>query len=193
MGYRNYLGSIPKYERNVYTKFTTEEEIQASIDLIYPNRNYTSYCPPHHKKMFEIIIDINEVEDPMDRYQNFYSVEIDEHEFKIITKEQFYRLIQTEVGSMHLHIAGLKEKLQRVVESPSVEGHFLSKKDLHSIGEVINYLSFKESEWQGSIGIKEDSDCEITGCWSKEVALMNYMFVYKTFDWENNYLILNGY
>jgi len=193
MGYRNYLGSIPKYEKSIYTKFTSEEEITCSITLLHPNDDYTPYQPPQFERIFEIVIDGAIQEKVINKLENFYPVNIDEHEFKIFTKEQFSKLIHEEIWQQQAYITKISKDLERCIEQIVNYDKYTTELNKAALVTARNYLKRKTSEWENGVYLKETSEYEITGAWTKEVGLMNYMYLYKIFDWDKNYLVLTGW
>lgn len=53
-------------------------------------------------------------------------------------------------------------------------------------------LRYWQEPWTAPINLDEDSDC-ITHSWLYEYSIFELVRLYKTFDWENNDLVLMGW
>lgn len=66
------------------------------------------------------------------------------------------------------------------------------------MSSIKNHLRGKAEEWSGKYirpyYLDEDNtDGEIVSSWKIEYAIFNLVYIYRTFDWKNDYLIYSGW
>lgn len=207
MGYRIRLGSFPKssleyslYENETYEDIINFLDKQGKIDKC----SYSPYYPKYYIQLYEIgkYVDFKEGREPF--YKQFDIYEKTECEFDILTKQGLKCIIQ----SYHDDIKNYYNKLYdsfEVLEKDSKE-FFKIKKEIDEhyeepIRNLFYYFYSKKREW--------DNDCDfhlpyrldetgqvdgnIVSSWKIEYVIFELVYIYRTFDFENNFLIYSGW
>ena len=174
MGYRVKLGSLPKStETNKLRDMTPEEALS-----FYDYRLDACYRPEELTHLYEIGKSVSYVNGTFEAFHNkFDCYEWHEAEMYILTKESLITIIQ-----------------QQEKEVADYYKRLLDEKDPD---EIHSYLFGKSNTWRNkffsSIQYEEDKDGEMTRSWYTDYAIFNLVYILKTFDFENNYLIYSGW
>jgi hypothetical protein len=166
MGYRSRLGKVVKAEK-VRFEGKSAKEVEAMLP-----EDSSCYYPDFHTELYGLgkYFDFTKGEAP------FYSFDIEEEceaEFYIMSKEELKSLI----GDYHSTIKSYLESLKS--------------------GKA--YLESKQQEWDSRFDLKpyyldeEHPDGFITPSWKYEYAIFNLVHIYRSFDWENDYLIYSAW
>ena len=168
MGYRVRLGKIPKSARDKYAG-KTEKEVDEIIDV----DGGASYRLPEYTELYEIgkYVDHNKFTEP------FYDFVMCDTEFVIMSKEGLLNVINEFREGTRLYYENLKEEdfeefKRRRLREWSPEENF---------GVLPYWLD------------EEHTDGEIVRSWIMEYAIFNIVHIYRTFDWENDFLIYSGW
>lgn len=176
MGYRVRLGKIPKSVREKYAGKTYDQLAEMYGEHLSGEDSYfPAAYPPEHTQLYEIgkYVDYNKHTEP------FYDFDLHECEFHIMSEEglryiiseyhkeiyEFYRDMKPEEYAGHIRMKALRW-------NPDPEENF---------GVFPYYMD------------EEHTDGFIVRSWSMEYAIFNIVYIYKTFDWENDYLIYSGW
>jgi hypothetical protein len=187
MGYRIRLGKVSKKEKQRFKGMTYE---QAKKEIGYEE---SLYYPPFHTELYEIgkYVDFKVGRLP------FYDFDIEKEtdaEFDIITKEGLKAIIDSYHESTFKHYSEMLKPFERFIKNPEMD-YLPSEED---IKEVVAAISRKVNAWKSEF-VKpywldeERTDGEIVRSWSIEYAIFNLVYIYRTFDWENDYLIYSGW
>lgn len=175
MGYRLKLGKIPKSEKpRFHGKNSTDSQAMIGEDE-------SLYYPPAHTQLFELgkYVTYEEHTYP------FYSFDIyDEYEsdFLIMTKAG----LKTVIKEYHEKI---RRNYQDLLWANDSEG-------------TNDFLRSRAREWSRNVfGLcpyyldqpPERSDGMMAASWQYEYSIFNLVYIYRTFDWENDYLIYSGW
>lgn len=171
MGYRVRLGSVPKWYRERCKDVKSYDEWEEKYNK---EDNHACYRPDVHTQLYEIGKYVSFSEE----MEDFYSFEIEEKEFKICTKEDLKRIIKwyhQEIKEYYLKLGTEK--------GTDFESH------------KRNMLR----EWDSPLDLEpyyldeENTDGDIVKSWKLEYAIFNLVYIYRTFDFENEYLIYSGW
>ena len=114
--------------------------------------------------------------------EDFYSFNVRDYEveFKIMTKESLKTLIehwQDEITS----------QLRELIDNPdSIHGYLRSKINTWDRKERYYYPPYLLKK-------KKDNDFMVSSDLHYEYAIFNLVSIFRNFDWENDYLIYNGW
>jgi hypothetical protein len=169
MGYRSRLGKVNKKEKDKFTGKSYEEVCEMLPDTCTP------YFPEFHTQLYELgkYFDFTKGTTP------FYDFDIEEEceaEFFIMTKEQLKELIE----EYHDLVYQNYEKLAQ------------------GKGDAQSFLESRAREWCGKYLSpyyldEEKTDGAIVSSWQYEYAIFNLVYIYRTFDWEQDYLIYSAW
>ena len=204
MGYRVRLGKFPKCEYHKYEN-KSFDNIQSNMD-----EEFFPYTPKEHEELYEIGKYISFTDDTC---KSFYSFNLDDEEFYIISKEKLKGIIESysvDVKSFYDKIFKsfgefivAKENIKENIDNED----FDLKKAFNDLftnfekeRELLSTLMQKKNDWSSEYYsnyiLKEDwkrSDGQMSRSWLKEYAIFNLTFIYNTFDWENDFLIYSGW
>ena len=211
MGYRNYLGSLPKREYNKIKRMTLQELYAFKneewsddpydkpghvgvYDVAY-NRHYElgKYVDQFDKKFFKTVFKNKET-------QKHFT---EEHDFYLVEKEFVEELIKYYTEKVRIYY---RKMLEPFFEGSESKAGFMKTKDtpitveeMGGIFELIDHVRSMAMEW-GVTGWVDDStpfdlnrDRELVSSWKYEYAIFNLVNLYKTFDWKRNVMIYYGY
>lgn len=206
MGYRIRLGLFPKdkyylYENESYEDIKKYVEEQSNLD----KKSYSLYYPKEHEQLYEIGKYVSYENGRQPFYKKFNLYEEEESEFDILTKEGLQYIIK----ESHKEIKKLYNNLFNCFEvtNPSgtennikikeyIDGEYKKPLDL-----LFSFIHSKKYEWDESCKyilpyrLDEPLGCdgEIASSWSIEYAIFNLVYIYRTFDFEKNFLIYSGW
>lgn len=171
MGYRARLGKIAKKERDKY-KGKTYLEVYDMLPEDAP------YRPLEHTQLYELgkYVEYGEGLEP---FYDFDVYEECEAEFHIMTKEKLRDIIKDYHYKNHKYFKDLYEG--------------------DDLEQIKNYLRTKLREWGDSSSRQpywldqKNTDGEIASSWLYEYAIFNLVYIYRTFDWKNDYLIYSAW
>ncbi len=217
MGYRTYIGEMPKKEYNKIKSMTEEElidfyKIEKEEDgswykgvyeygkELYGFGKYTDFQPP--KKSINPFFKKKEV-------QKIYDCDYD---FHIVTKEFLAYLIET----YRLKIAtNYQDMIKPFFKKFTCKSEFLNsiktdydypnhhytfdfskitQEEQDALFKIIEHIRDFNSEWNYLTPYDlEDGKDEITNSWKYEYGLFELVRIYKTFDWKKKVMIYYGY
>lgn len=192
MGYRVRLSCFPKKDADLIRNMSKE-----ALETLFHNTDNALYRPAKCQELYEI----GKYPDFSNSLMtNFYSFELDEEEFKIVSKESLQILInqyKAEIASNYQNLVdNFKKEFQPLFDRKDKS---VTKMEVSfdSLAPLWILLSNKQHDWTRPsydlLQWKNGLDGEMTRSWSMEYAIFNLMFIYKTFDFENNYLIYSGW
>jgi len=215
MGYRTYIGYLPKEDYNKI-KDLTKGEILAHFNRspddwvgpydickeLYEFGKYTNFQPPDGSM---IPFFTNK------ELQEFYSVD---DEIWVVNKDFLKYIIDSQrdrirgylrdMVSPFLDENGWKGDFFKSVETKyglkndtyDFDGSILTPNQKTSIINIINHIISINSEWSYDHILPyklDDGKDEITSSWKYEYSIFELVRIYKTFDWENNVMVHYGY
>ena len=178
MGYRIRLGKIPKAAKEKYSG--SYEEVSELLDEVGVSTAY----PPEHTQLYEIGKYIA-FESGRTPFYNFDTTD-DDYEFDILSKDGLKHIIM----KYHQLILKNYQELQEAINTADEDG----------INKVLGFINSRIAEWEpNKFGLspyyldEKKTDGEIVSSWKIEYAIFNLVYIYRTFDWENDYLIYSGW
>lgn len=180
MGYRVRLGKVPKEYKEKFAECKTEEQAQALANSLSDTRQ-SLYAPFFHTELHELGKYIDHK--TPGEYEPFYNFELEEEEFYVLTKDGLIAIIN---GYREIVLSIYKNDLE-------------SLNTLSNLAELQGNLERKVREWDIQFdwcpitGMFDKESNDITRSWMFEYAIFNLLHIYRTFDWENDYLIYSGW
>lgn len=165
MGYRARLGKIAKTEKAKFDGLNYEEAFNIEEDLYYP---------PAHTQIYELGKHVN-FANQSGKSEPFYSFDIYDEcksEFCILNKEGLEFII---------------DEYHKIIK-----GYFNDMKP----EEFEGYIRSKRGEWDNKFNLKPysiDTNKEFIGSWKYEYAIFTLVEIYRSFDWEDDYLIYSAW
>lgn len=212
MGYRNYLGSLPKREYNKIKGFTLQELYEHKgeewsddpydcpgyvgvYDVAY-NSHYElgKYVDDFEKKFFKPVFKNKETQNHFTSDHDFYIVQ---QEFVLHLIEHYTKLVKDYYKKLlNDFFDGNKSKAEFMTSKDSP----ITEQEMTSIYVLINHVRDMANEW-GVAGWFEDTlpynvnldSSKIVSSWKYEYEIFELVKLYKTFDWKRNVMIYYGY
>ncbi len=212
MGYRLYLGSIPRKGMRKYRK-ATPEALCAEFKEEEDDSSSNYYWPPSFPHLTELHCLGKYVDYTRNgKYKNFFSFEHPDGEFVVVDKEFLGKIIEDYRSAIHENYVKMHDIMKRLTDKKKLEEISEEFKKLdntptyeskdaeafHCIKERLRRGVFEWSVMEGGFipAYKLDdldSDEFISSSWSYEYAIFNLIYLYKTFDFKKNYLIYYGH
>lgn len=169
MGYRARLGKIPKKEKDKFDGKNYDE----SKKLLSEGRRI--HTPDSYTQLIEL-----------GKYFNFKKGEINFYSFDI------YKECESEFYIM------TKENLKELIYDYHENIHIMYERLAKGLDDRQKFLNSKVREWDNKFIDpyyldEEDTDGEIVKSWSYEYSIFNLVYIYRTFDWKNDYLIYSAW
>ena len=175
MGYRHRLGRIDKKDRTKYVGKTASEV----SDMLNPENNWAAH-PPEHEQLYELGKYVEFTTDEISEFYSFDCLEECESEFHILTKKGLQHLIEWYAEGIGKYYDKLAEGTEKELKA-HVLGMKMEWVDALKYGGRPYYLD------------QEHTDGEIVSSWKSEYAIFNLVYIYRTFNWENDFLIYSAW
>lgn len=213
MGYRLRLGRFPKtvWEYEIKGKpydevvkfFKGVIERNPDIDTDWDEHYQALYRPPLHVELYELGKHVNFPEGR----SPFYSFDLEEDEFEIMSKEGLKAIILDYHKNIKEFYKGRFESLggektldnnaRNILRDKRRKYHQVDKFVFHDV--LCDYYG-KVSEWDSKWTVPyyldepyKETDGALVRSWKFEYAIFNLVHIYRTFDWERDLLIYNGW
>ena len=223
MGYRTYIGSMPKREYNKIKSMTKDQliehyKIEVEDDgyhiemgvydfgtTLYEFGKYTDFEPP--KKSLTTFFKNKEL--------NKYFTE--DHDFNIVTPEflayiidSYKKIVADYYNDMMVPFFGSQESF-RDREKPtdflnSVKTEYsypnnqhtfdfslITQEEQNALWKIIDHVRVMRTEWTAMTPYDLTRGDEVTTSWKYEYVIFELIRIYKTFDWKKNVMIYYGY
>lgn len=211
MGYRNYLGSLPKKEYNKIKRFTLKELYEykgeewsddpynkpgyVGVYNIAYNRHYElgKYVDQFPKKYFKTVFKNKET-------QKHFT---DDHDFYVVDKEFVKLLIEHYSEKIRTYY---KDFLSPFFDDDRIKAEFMKTKDtpltpeeISGVYKLVDHVRSMAMDWGVSSWFDDmrpyslDPEKDLVTSWKYEYAIFNLVNLYRTFDWKRNVMIYYGY
>lgn len=223
MGYRTYIGFMPKSEYNKIKSLTRIELFNAykvKKDLDDPSDFYIGVCE-FGKELYEFGKDTG-FNPPKKSMKSFFKKSevkeyYEENDFYVVDKEFLAYLINVYkekvtdyYNAMMLPFFG---KRDTIMDSEKPTTFLNSIKTIHNFPDhkyefdftkitpeeqtalfkIIEHVRTFRTEWTILTPFNLDKGDAITGSWKYEYAIFELVRIYKSFDWKKNVMIYYGY
>jgi hypothetical protein len=213
MGYRNYLGSLPKREYNKIKGFTLQELYEHKGEEWSEDDPYD--CPGHvgvYDVAKETHYELGKYVDSFDtkffkpvfKNKETQAHFIDEHDFYIVQPEFVLHVIEHYTKLVRDYY---KRLLNDFYEDRKSKAEFMVSKDspiteqeMSSIYAIISHVRDMALEWGVSSWFEESvpydfnpENPKLVSSWKYEYEVFELVRIYKTFDWKRNVMIYYGY
>jgi len=168
MGYRARLGKIPKSCREQYKGLTVDR-----VTELIGDDCYSPYYPPQHIQLYELGKYISYGKDK-EQFYDFDCYKECESEFVILTKPDLADIIETERKDIaEFYSTATDETKIQIVDNLAREwdNKFMKPYYLH----------------------EKETDGPLVSSWDRSYAIFNIVQIYRSFDWENDYLIYSAW
>lgn len=210
MGYRLRLGKVSKADHEKYKELTYEQFEEEFGDSCSP------YRPPFHTQLYEI----GKYVDYSEGLSEFYKEPDEECEFKIATKEWLEKLIEEYRVMTGEYMRNMLRCVMDIMPDDDRRVTSLKEKGVEYSGgisadiscgitnpqkELLSFFYGMYQEWTRGrdFGItpfylndpdaSEEERKDIVMSWKIQYAVLNIVYIYNTFDWENDLLIYSGW
>lgn len=188
MGYRNYIGFIPKREYNKIKKLTSEEFYK-----------YKGITPDSDGDMY---FNSRELYNELYEFGKYCDFETD----KLVKPFFKNKVLQAEMDAdTELYVVG-KEFLKKVIESyhekiktyyakmlENFDGTHIENLTQTEIYEAFRHIRSMSFEWTQLTPYDLDNGDQVTDSWKYEYNIFELVRIYKSFDWKRNVMVYYGY
>jgi effector-binding domain-containing protein len=185
MGYRNYIGTIPKREYNKIKKLSKTEfynlrGIDPEDDYIGPYAivkeiyEFGKYCDFPMKGLTKKFFTNKE----------FHADMNDEDDFVLVDK----RFMEMVIKHYHEKVKDYYKKMLKDVDENNKET-WTNKK----FAEIFQHIRSMSIEWIQSTPYNLEHGDSICSSWKYEYELFELVRIYKSFDWKKNVMAYYGY
>lgn len=189
MSYRYRLGSFPKSELSKYLNKDYEQLEKEFGD----ESGWYNFADPDELREIEYLPALASIFDDKEvtkNWKNFYDFSLKDYGYDlyILEKEDLLKIIDVLALEVSNHYEELYEEMSKDLEFES--------EDIKS--RLASLVMGKKNDWtkdygmNHSLALKED-DMRVSKSGRYEYIVLNLVAISKMFDWENNYLILNGW
>ena len=212
MGYRNYLGSLPKREYNKIKNFSLKELYEykgeewsddpydmpgyVGVYDIANNQHYElgKYVDEFPKEFFKPVFKNKETQKHFVEEQDFYIVQ---QEFVLHLINHYTELVRNYYRKLLNDLfEGTKPKAEFMITKDSP----ITSDELSSIYKLIDHVRDMAIEWSVTGWFSDTvpynvnlEDSKIVSSWKYEYEIFELVRIYKTFDWKKNVMIYYGY
>lgn len=173
MGYRVRLCRFPKKDHILY-KNKTEEEIEREFS---DEDGYFNFATP--KELEELMMIESLKSYKYEDWENFYDFKLCEYKNFILKKEDLLSIIKIYHNLIKAFYNDLYE-------------NFDERK-----GKIVSLIFSRKCEWDNDFFItyntKDENKLIVSESGIYEHAIFNMVNIYKNFNWEEDFLILNGW
>jgi len=217
MGYRLYIGEIPKKGMRKYRKMSEEELALAFREVDDESKPFFSVVNfPYLTELYELgkYVDFSSGK----KYKNFFSFEQGDHEMIVVDKEFLAAIIEDYRSAVCEMFTKQNDLLNKVLQNnkkmvdvtgalafilneETAETPEYTAEDSETLMGLRHRLGMGSFEWGiTSEGRVQMYDLEglrghepMNTSWRTEYAIFNLIYIYKTFDFKKNYLIYYGH
>ena len=218
MGYRTYIGSMPKRDYNKIKSMTiieVSEFYNVEIDNGYLNKSvyeygkelyefgkYTGFQPP--PKSLRPFFKNKEL---MNRYSDydFYIVTAEFLEYVITGYKEIVKQFYSKMIAPFYEVYAVKSEWLKSEKTNYLTGvnmsddytydfSLITQAEQTAIHDILNHIKSYAVEWNKLTPFNlHDSRPSITESWKYEYAIFELVRIYKSFDWKRNVMIYYGY
>lgn len=213
MGYRTYIGSMPKKEYNKIKSMSREKLIEhynlefekddnylgMSVydfgESLYEFGKYTEFEPP--KKSLKTFFKNKEL--------NKYFTE--EHDFNIVTKEFLEYIIESykkRISDYYNNMINpffdksdflnsIKTDYNHTKYNTTFDFTKITQEEQNALYKIIEHIRNMRTEWTSLTPYNLENGNSITSSWKYEYGIFELVRIYKSFDWKRNVMIYYGY
>ena len=221
MGYRTYIGEIPKKEYNKIKSMNVAQISEYYNESIGANGHWYKGVYDIVKKLYEFgkYTDFNPPKKSMKKF--FKNKELrekyEEHDFYVATKEFLEYLINNYkekiakyYNEMMLPFLDKRDKMSDI-EKPSTflksiktnysfpddsytfDFSLITNDEQTALFKIIQHIRSFRSEWTVLTPFDLEKGDEITTSWKFEYGVFELVRIYKHFDWKRNFMVYYGY
>lgn len=221
MGYRNYIGSMPKSEYNKIKSLTPDEFIKfynVEVDEdghwyrgvydfgkeLYEFGKYVDFEPP--KGSMKHFFKKKEMKERYEEYEFFvvtpefleyvigtYNKRIQDYYNKMVTPFFGKRdgILDREEPTTFLN--SIKTEYRYPDNKHTFDFSLITPEEQNALFEIIEHIRSMRTEWTVLTPYDLTRGQEVTTSWKYEYGIFELVRIYKSFDWKKNVMIYYGY
>ena len=218
MGYRTYIGSMPKREYNKIKSMSREELIEHYKLKVEEDENYLGMCVFDFGEELYEFGKYTDFDPPKKSLKTFFKNKelnryfTEEHDFNIVTKdfleyiiESYKKKISDYYNNMMNPFFGTKNRerceflnsIKTDYKHPENDVTFdftkITQKEQNALFKIIEHVRTMRTEWTCLTPYDLEDGNNITSSWKYEYGIFELVRIYKTFDWKRNVMIYYGY
>lgn len=208
MGYRNYIGFIPKKEYNKIKKLSREEMYKlkgedledgyvSPHDLVTGLYEFGKYCD----------FETNGLTKPFFKNKDYQNYIEGDNEFYVVQEDFLQKVFENYTEKVKAYYSEMVTPIWRNESEflKSVKVDYGSKnrysfdfskitlEEQTALYEMLNHIRNMSMEWTHLTPYNLNKDPEITTSWKYEYGIFELVRIYKTFDWKKNVMVYYGW
>jgi len=200
MGYRTYIGKIPKTEWEKITDLSLDDLYKLKgVDREDDYLSMSELCEDIYEFGKYTEFDDEKFYTPFFRNKETQEYYSSDHDFHIVGKDFFEYVINHYVGLIRKYFHNiLKPFINEETNRFDLRGIMDTSEQKMGMMDCVEYARGMAQEW-GVASFFDDTrpfNLEgnvITNSWKYEYSIFELVRIYKTFDWENDYLVYYGW
>ena len=213
MGYRLYIGSLPRKEWDEIKDFTIDEVKRYKGEDPEDEDSYVAVYHIAYNELHEFgkYVDYKNDKIPVFSNEETQKYFDDEHDFYIVDKKFLEFVIDEYKNKNRSYFSDMKFnpesefiKSKSKTVSDSIDNLYdynydfskLTQDECNMLHEIISHINDKNHEWDNNwtspYSLDDSSDC-IVNSWKYEYAIFELVRIYKSFDWDNNVMVYYGF
>ncbi len=219
MGYRTYIGSMPKRDYNKIKSLTKNELFnfyKDSKDLgedendfyigaydfgqkLYEFGKYTDFDPP--KKSMKSFFKKKEVKDIYNKHDFYivtkefleYIIESYRKRIKDYYNDMFMPLLGADGNSVPEFLRTVKTNYNYPNDTHEFDFSTITVEEQTALFKIIEHVRSFRTEWTYLTPYNLNKGEKVTESWKFEYGIFELVRIYKSFDWKRNVMIYYGY
>lgn len=209
MGYRNYLGSLPKKEYNKIKGFTLQEL------YVHKGEEWSEDFSEGYVGVYDVAYNCHyELGKYVDQFPDKYFKPVfknketqkhftEEHDFYIVDQEFVKAVIDNYTEKIRKYY---NDMLNELFDGSKVKAGFMIDKnnkptdaEMKTVFAIVDHVRSMAMEWgvagwlPDEVPYSLDPKRDLVSSWKYEYSIFNLVNLYKTFDWKRNVMIYYGY
>jgi len=213
MGYRNYIGKIPKREYNKIKKMSRLELFQYKnpgkevdeddlyigfYDLVSELHNFGKYVEFGEEKFYKPFFKNKETFKYYDSDQECYIVQKEflQHIIEWFSQQNstyFNEMIDPFFKDGNKFLNSVKTEYNRPNNKHTFDFNLITEEEQTAMFKMIEYIRSIRVEWTQLSPYNLDSGDEVTTSWKYEYVIFELVRIYKTFDWKKDIMVWYGW
>lgn len=223
MGYRTYIGSMPKRDYNKIKSMSIEQLIEHYKLEVDEDKNYLGMSVYDFGKTLYEFGKYTDFDPPKKSLQTFFKNKelnkyfTEEHDFNIVTKEfleyiieSYKKRISDYYNDMMNPFFGSKDNLMDrekpcnflnsiktdygyPTDNITFDFSIITQEEQNALFKIIEHVKSMRTEWTCLTPFNLERGDGIIESWKYEYGVFELVRIYKSFDWKRNVMIYYGY
>lgn len=209
MGYRTYIGSMPKREYNKIKSMSREQLIEHYKLEVEEDENYLGMGVYDFGESLYEFGKYTDFEPPKKSLKTFFKNKelnkyfTQEHDFNVVTKEFLEYIIEnykkriSDYYNDMMNPCDFLKSIKTDYKYPENDTTFdftkITQEEQNALFKIIEHVRSMRIEWTCLTPYNLEKGEEVASSWKYEYQIFELVRIYKSFDWKRNVMIYYGY